>query len=286
METCDKSTDFENLIQECWAEHATNTSQVAEKLSQVSPQEIEDKDIAAYVKILIHTYGSHLNQFNKAIEILNTISEHKARLGQVNHALNVGLAVANTCVGNLEAAHEFSQKAFLRAVTKSAILQIKASAAFEMSTENGATTEARRVFKEALCLAEELKEFDKPLARNLAMAGNGIACWLEQKETLSDDETQFLLQAAAAGRQYWEIAGTWLQVARAEYRLAMSHIKAKQLDKALFHAQECAKINVENNADSYELFFANQALALVYREKCIHLKSMVHEDHQEFCKVP
>jgi hypothetical protein len=42
-----------------------------------------------------------------------------------------------------------------------------------------------------------------------------------------------MIFAAKTTRKYWEIAGTWLEIERAEYRLAMTYLAAGDLNVAL-----------------------------------------------------
>jgi hypothetical protein len=72
-----------------------------------------------------------------------------------------------------------------------------------------------------------------------------------------------MILAAQVGRKYWEIAGSWLEVERAEYRLSQTYLKANNFAKALEHAQTCLEVAQENNAPALELFFGYEALAQV-----------------------
>lgn len=67
--------------------------------------------------------------------------------------------------------------------------------------------------------------------------------------------------AARVARQYWEVAGTWIEVERAEYRLAMTMLAAGDPVAALEHAELCLKICTSNNAEPFEHFFAHEARA-------------------------
>jgi L-rhamnose isomerase len=76
-----------------------------------------------------------------------------------------------------------------------------------------------------------------------------------------------MIKAATVARKFWELAGTWKEVERAEYRLAYSHKKAQQLDKALAHASTCIEIIVKNGSDPFELFFGYEALGMVEKDR-------------------
>jgi hypothetical protein len=104
-----------------------------------------------------------------------------------------------------------------------------------------------------------------PMNRALAVSGHNLAAALEEKAVLNDDEIKLMLMASKASRVHWERAGTWLQVERAEYQLATTFLKAGELVQAEFHARECGRIVVENDAPALERFFAFEALARVMR---------------------
>ena len=92
---------------------------------------------------------------------------------------------------------------------------------------------------------------------------SGLASALEEKETRSPAETELMILAAQVSRKCWEIAGTWLEIERAEYRLANTFLKAGNFDQAFVHAQNCLQLIKDNNAGALEYFFAYEALALV-----------------------
>lgn len=68
---------------------------------------------------------------------------------------------------------------------------------------------------------------DHPAFRALAVTGNNLACTLEEKNHRSLQETELMILASRTARKYWELAGGWLEISRAEYRLAMNYLQAK-----------------------------------------------------------
>lgn len=119
--------------------------------------------------------------------------------------------------------------------------------------------------------AEEvcMHKLDKkdPANKNLAVAGNNLASALEEKETLSHEETNLMIHAAFIARKFWEIAGSWLEIERAEYRLAKIFLKADILDKAYAHAEKCLEIISDNGCEPLEQFFGLEAIALIEKAK-------------------
>ena len=63
----------------------------------------------------------------------------------------------------------------------------------------------------------------------------------------------------------WERAGTWLEVERAEYRLALCWLAAGDPALGLQHARYCESIVQENGSAPLEVFFAAEALCLSAR---------------------
>ena len=47
---------------------------------------------------------------------------------------------------------------------------------------------------------------------------------------------RFAHRTALAARRYWEIAGTWTNVERAEYRLAMTHVALGEIAEVTMEA--------------------------------------------------
>ena len=105
---------------------------------------------------------------------------------------------------------------------------------------------------------------DDPAVRSMAVTGNNLAFALEEKAILSDGETTLMIQAAQAARKYWELAGTWLHVERAEYRLAKTYLKAGNKMKAREHATECLKLCEAHLADDFEMTYAREIVELAY----------------------
>ena len=129
------------------------------------------------------------------------------------------------------------------------------------------TLRANEFLKQALQLAESGLDKKDPANRALAVNGNNLACALEEKQTRTDDEKRLMILAANTGRKYWEFAGTWLEVSRAEYRLAMTYVKALDLTEALKHSQTCIELCKENGAGMLDLFYAYEVLAVVEKAR-------------------
>ena len=76
-----------------------------------------------------------------------------------------------------------------------------------------------------------------------------------------------MLQAAAIARRAWDSAGNWMQVERAEYRLALCHAAAGNGAAAVHHAGLCLSgcQAAGDAADAVEHYFALEALVRAHR---------------------
>jgi len=153
-------------------------------------------------------------------------------------------------------------------------------------TAQGSIQRATGAFLKALEAIPDQLEKGDPVAGAIAISGNNLACELEEKEDKSPEEIELMLMAAKAGRKYWEVAGSWIEVERAEYRLAMSYLSAGNPKQALEHARMCEAVCVENQADPFELFFAYEVLTKASRAMCEDYKSQLPAENQKFCNIP
>ena len=72
-------------------------------------------------------------------------------------------------------------------------------------------------------------------------------------------------RGARTALSFWARAGTWLELERAQYRLAHTWIKAGDPAQARRHAQSCLDTVRQHDAPALEQFFAWEALACVER---------------------
>lgn len=111
---------------------------------------------------------------------------------------------------------------------------------------------------EAAALAQGSSEAGKAFAAT----ANNVAGHLQDGLRGDTARDTLMLQAAAIARRVWASAGTWLQVERADYRLALCHASAGQGAEAVAHGQRClaACVAAGDEADAMEHFFAHEAL--------------------------
>lgn len=273
------SEKFKEFIGNCWKDHDKKTDEVSKNLrSNLNLIESEDQ-IPPYVGLITHTFGGHLGKWSEGLEVLEELSKLAVSKG------NQAVYRAQACLSYCDGAEDHFKKFRELCTEEASELRIYAQAATEL-TGQGKVAMAKNAFLSAIKAAPANMTSENPGAKSLAISGNNLACELEDKAERSEEEVELMLLAAATARTYWEVAGGWLEVERAEYRLAMSHLKAKKYDTALRHARNCESICTENKANSFELFFAHEALTKVNRALCEHLKAQVKEEFQGYCVIP
>lgn len=106
-----------------------------------------------------------------------------------------------------------------------------------------------------------------------------------------------MVAAAEAGLEYWQLAGTWLEHERAEYRLAKSLLQAGFPAKAVHAAQRCVDICEANEAPAFERFFGDAVLAIAERRagnlpgfeaarrRALEQYAMIAADERSWCET-
>lgn len=247
-------SSFDTFISQAWRDHAENSDAVAARLPEALSLLEKPEQVAPLARLIVHVEGEHLGRWQEGLELLSRVKESPHSSGpEAEAALRRGSATLTACErGSLPAEG-------LSASDKARCL---AAAAAALSAR-GQGERAEAFFRSALQAAAKLPK-DDPAQRDLAVTSNNMASILEEKADRAFRDTELMLMAAHAARRHWELAGTWLEVERAEYRLALSFLAAKKPGDARRHAELCLEIAAANNAGPLELFFGQEALALSF----------------------
>jgi tetratricopeptide (TPR) repeat protein len=249
---------FSDFLNQAWSDHASNAEAVADRLNDAVTLLERNDQIPLLANLATHVLGEHLGRWDEGVSFLQRLHEHKCfEQGESEKALSRSIAALRLSSGNEAVVDSFSFSDQIR---------ILAVAAAALSAQKQADR-AQKYFRQALEKAQLGIPKDDPANRSLAVTGNNLACALEETAERSAAEMQMMILAAETGRKYWEIAGTWKEVLWAEYRLAMTYLKANDLRKAMEHAQTAIEIANENKAGPLELFFNYEALALVEKAR-------------------
>jgi len=246
--------DFKTFLAKAWQEHADDTRAVADRLGDALALIDSEAQIPELVNIANHVFGAHLGAWREGLDFLDRLSALPTfKVDGPSDA-----ALRRTTSSLLLAAQLEDTRA---ALSPSDCIRVGAMTAATLAERD--TRRAMTLFEEALAQmrAAQLPPSD-PANRALAVTGNNLASALEEKATRTAAERELMILAAQTARHYWEIAGTWLEVERAEYRLAMTWLQAGDAAQARHHAQACLTIVAVNEGAALERFFGFEALAL------------------------
>ena len=243
---------FESFLHQGWSDHAEQAAAVADRFPAGIQLIEKNEQIPQLAQLITHVMGEHLGRWANGIELLQSLkkSAHFQAGSESEFALHRAVAILQVASGRASPAD----------LPASDQVRVLATAASALSGQ-GQTARAQELFQQALHSASALGTKD-PANRALAVTGNNLANALEEKADRTSDDTELMILAARSARKYWEIAGTWLETERAEYRLVKTYLAAGNPQAALEHAQHCLRLSRDNQAPAMELFFANEALAL------------------------
>lgn len=248
---------FSEFMEKAWKEHGVQSLQVSMRIESAFPIIEQPDQVPAMAHLVTHVFGEHLGRWDEGIRLLNELRRIPAFEQAGENALAVAryIATLELAGGKRTSVEDLSNSDQIR------VLVITAAAL----TEQGNAPRAQTLFRHGLKVAQQGLRAEDPANRALAVAGNNLACALEEKSVRSVPETELMILAAQTARTYWGIAGNWLQWERAEYRLAKTYVQAGDSARSLEHARKCLEISQLNSAPALELFFGWEASALAQK---------------------
>jgi hypothetical protein len=249
--------NFDDWLNRAWDEHADDAAGVATRITTEGlGLAAGDRQLEGLARLAHHVYGDHLGRGEEGRALLRRIAAEPGageatraavRLYDASLALTADAAAAGLLAG----------------LATSDRIRATALAASNLGTRDalraGALLRAALAETEGAALADS-----DPALRALAACGNNLAVALEEKKAArSEDERALMILAARTGRECWGRAGTWLEIERAEYRLARSWLEAGDLEAARRHAERCLEIVREHADPALEAFFGWEALGRV-----------------------
>lgn len=246
--------NFTTYLDQAWTDHATQSERVASEFGFGTTMIETNEQLNDFAWLITHVMGEHLGRWAEGVSLLSNLKKHKALIksSDTEKALHRHIATLQIGEGQTPIISSFSNSDQVR------INAVAASALCGMDVVRSHT-----LLKKALDIAETSLDQKDPANRSLAVTGNNLACALEEKANRTNEETELMIFAAKTGRKFWEIAGTWLEVSRAEYRLAMTYLQADNIQQALHHALTCIEMCRQNNAGPLDMFYAYEAIAQV-----------------------
>jgi hypothetical protein len=274
--------NFNDYINQAWETHQKSPEQVVAGLREALKLVQSASDITGLAHIATHVYAEHLGQYQQGLAFVSVLKDQSLNDENSKAALKRFESVLKICDNSNYDLSDLSDS------DKCRVLALAASA--HAGTKN--ISQASVFFEQAETLALQLPQTDAAV-RSMAITGNNLACALEEKSTLSEDEKKLMLKAAHAGLNNWKIAGTWLETERAEYRLSQSYFRIRDLISSIKHANQCLTICEENKAEALEFFFAYEALTKIELEmaqplrsleKMKHYFSLLNEGDKQWCE--
>lgn len=252
--------DFNTFIGKAWHDHATDPAAVAQRLGEGLALVADERQLARLADLAHHVYGEHLGDWRAGAVFIERLAALPAYAGEGVSGQALRRCMASLALSQGDAADGTAPE--FDALSPSDRIRVGAMAAANLAERD--IGRAQRLLQDALDQADRsgLDAAD-PMNRALAVTSNNLACTLEQKTDRSPQERELMILAAHAARRYWERAGTWLETERAEYRLAMTWLKAGEPAQARAHAQECLRIVAAHDGVALERLFGWEALGHV-----------------------
>lgn len=244
---------FSKYLDESWNLHAADSRKVAESFSSGLNLVTTAEEMSDMIHLISHVFGEHLGEWQRGIDLLESLKTYPLNLNSEKNLAQIQKSIRIYKLAD----HQFPEILQLPKADQAAI---HAGAAKGYAGLHNAET-SKLFLLHALELMDSTNDPKSSAHRDLAIAGNQIAVAFEEKSALSQIEKDYMIFAAQIARKHWEIAGTWMNVERAEYRFAKVFIKTNQSQQALNHALACIEICQKNSAPDLEFFFGYEVVA-------------------------
>lgn len=259
--------NFKTYIDTAWMKHDKSTTEVVSSYPEGIELSKTEDDVLAIARLVSHVATEH----NFSFEIAISTIEKLLVLSHVNSPQ------AKATLGRILVTLKFTsgQAVDVSKLTVSdrTIVFITAAASNLLQNHFEKTVS---LLNNAIAASHSLSDLKDPAYRTLAMLTNNMAATLGDRTQLNEVEKELLIELAQYARTFWEKAGTWLQVERAEYYLSKYFRKIQNYQKSEHHALLCLHICEKENAEPLEYFFAHEALALTFRESGSELQYQRH----------
>jgi len=260
------TASLNDFVAKGWDDHATDAAGVFDRFASGVALVTEPKHVPPFAGLVVHVAGEHLGRWNEGLDLLRRL-ERPPLLAESpeGRALARSKAVLELCAGDRQAAQRSATAARSGASQPFAsdLARILAIASAALAGQKR-VAEASEAFEEALALAAYGPTAGDPTARALAITANNLASAYEERQDRSPAEDALMKRAALVARDWWGLAGTWVEAGRAEYRCSFSHRAGGDNAAALEHARRCLRIVEANGSDPYEALFAHEALAYAH----------------------
>lgn len=251
---------LDEALSQAWTDHAERPDAVSARFDAWRALVAEPAQLGGVAALVVHVDGEHLGAWDRALDRLDALLRTPGlepgtpTFGALWRSVGaIALCAAQPALLDRALAHAQDTGG----PPGSHVARIHAVAA-AAAIGQGRLADGIRWFEAALD-AEALLPPSDPAVRSIAITANNLATSLEELPSRSPAQDALLLRAAREARRAWERAGTWINVERAEYRLALAHAAVGRWEEAVDHAEACLRICEANDADAGERFFAHEA---------------------------
>lgn len=287
------NSNMTDSLNEGWAKHSDDPEGVLQLMTAADGEGLAAagsyEAAVAWLKLFVHIKAGHLSDYEGARQYLSGVplTDEGARLARDEY-----LAVIALCNGHSVDFGVLKTRGAAFKITDNSEAELTAKAAAEL-THLDLSAAGVALFRRAIALTSPSEPTapspltaTDPAARALAITANNLAGTILGMKELSAEQGKLMIEAATWARHYWAIAGTAVNVERAEYRLAMVQLKLKDFDRAIHHAQLCDTICRDNDLGDVELFYASAALSEIYYARCKDMQEKMTPENQGYCKLP
>lgn len=243
------SEGIADVIDAAWNDHATDSRGVAARLTAARPLlEREPAQVGAFMWLAEHLLLAHLADPDAMEPWIAVAGPLVAQQPDAAPALERARLATRLLRG-----------AELKPGEQTPAVQVRALGTLANGLGmRGDGAAARRLLDQAAALARAPGAGPDAL-KGLAAAYHNVASHLI--DGVRDVQLDGLMMDAARGsRDTWREAGTWLNVERGEYQLALCAAAIGDSAQAVAHARACLAICEQNDADAYERFFGHEVL--------------------------
>jgi tetratricopeptide (TPR) repeat protein len=252
--------DFNELINDGWARHDSQTEAVLAALEAHAALADAPEKAVPFIMLATHTAGAHAGDWKRGAALAERVIaplEESAALAPALGNLAVAQFMAGDAVAALASearsvrltdAEPVSMMVRTRVLTASALVDAK-------RLEEGA-----KLYTAAVALARSRGE-KLACDRAIAVTSNNLASEFLGKENRTEPESALMLEAAQNAREFWLKCGTWENEERAEYLLASVHNALGQPEKALEHSARGLDVIHKNGEEVVDEAFLNLTIA-------------------------
>lgn len=232
--------DLRPWLDAAWSRHDTESRALADELHARAATLPDDDDGAEAVRLARHVLLGHLADPGALAALLARLPRGEQLDTQRERAQWAADRVAGRPAGELPA---------------SVVCGLIADVALAW-LETGRLADAREA---VLGLeAAALQDPDTSACRALGATGHNLATGLRTGPRGDAARDALMLDIAHLSRRAWARGGTWMNVERADYDIAMCHAAIGQGALAVAHAQACLARCEAEGADAAERFFAHE----------------------------